>query len=103
MRPATSLGAVGFVALMAFAGCSSAGRTAGTVGGSGTVAPQPPITVTTVSPAPNNSSSAAGATGSDSDQISAVESDLGGIDSAGAQADTDTSAADSAQTQSDNP
>jgi hypothetical protein len=97
VKAASTLSAAAFVGLLALAGCSSTGRTAGTSVGSATTANQAPITVTTVSPA------TAVSTGSDSDQLSVVESDLTGVDSASAQADTDTSAADSAQATSDSP
>ena len=103
MKAASALSAAAFVALLALAGCSSGGRTAGISAGSGPAANQAPITVSTVSPAPSDSPVTAASTGSDSDQLSIVESDLSGVDSAGVQVDTDTSAADSAQATSDSP
>jgi len=89
--------------VLALAGCSGGGRTLGTHAGSGNVANQAPVTVTTASQAPIGSPVTAAPTGSDSEQLSIVESDLVGVDSASAQVDTDTGAVDSAQATSDSP
>ena len=103
MKAATALNAAAFVAVLALAGCSGGGRTVGTQAGSGNLANQAPVTVTTASQAPTGSPVAAAPNGSDSEQLSVVESDLAGVDSASAQVDTDTGAADSAQATSDSP
>ena len=103
MKAATAPSAAALAALLSLAGCSGGSTAVGTHAGTGIVANQAPITVTTVSPAPSDSPVTAAPTGSGSDQLSIVESDLAGVDSASAQADTDTGAADSAQATRDSP
>lgn len=95
------------MAALALAGCSDAGHSAGTAGTAGTLGP---VTVNSV-PAPgattqvslSQATTAPAADNTSAQQLSAVDSDLSGIDTATSQADSDTSAGDSAEAQSDNP
>ena len=101
-------GAAGLVAALVLAGCSGAGHSsAGSAGNQAPVtvnsvlapgaATQGSVSPATVVPAP------AAADNTSGQQLSAVDSDLSGIDAATSQADSDTNAGDSAQAQNDNP